>query len=63
VEYENDAFGSTLFDNNDFARHIDYVHWNPMKHSLVQKASDCPYSSFQRYVKQGFYPIDWAGGS
>jgi putative transposase len=43
-------------------RHVDYVHWNPMKHGLVQKISDWPYSSFHRYVKDGLYPEDWAGG-
>jgi putative transposase len=27
-------------DENDYVRHIDYVHWNPMKHGLVQKVAD-----------------------
>jgi putative transposase len=48
-------------DDNDYARHIDYVHWNPMKHGLVKKVSDWPFSSFHRYVKEGLYPEDWTG--
>jgi putative transposase len=50
-------------DENDYLRHVDYVHWNPMKHGLVEKISDWPYSSFHRYVRKGLYPANWAGGS
>ncbi len=48
-------------DEVDFARHIDYVHWNPIKHGLVQRLPDWPYSSFHRYVENGIYPPDWVG--
>lgn len=51
----------TIRDETDYARHIDYVHWNPMKHGLVQRLADWPYSSFHRYVKSGLYPEHWAG--
>ncbi|MFH1341568.1 MAG: transposase [Pseudomonadota bacterium] len=51
----------TIRDEDDFARHIDYVHINPVKHGLVPRASDWPYSSFHRMVKLGIYPEDWAG--
>jgi putative transposase len=51
----------TIRDENDFARHIDYVHINPVKHGLVHRASDWSYSSFHRMVKLGIYPEDWAG--
>ena len=49
-------------NDNDYMRHVDYVHWNPMKHGLVQQVEQWPYSSFHRYVKEGIYPTDWAGG-
>ncbi|MGH8547584.1 MAG: REP-associated tyrosine transposase [Methylococcales bacterium] len=45
----------------DYARHIDYVHWNPMKHGLVQRLADWPYSSFHRFVRLGLLSSDWAG--
>ena len=51
----------TIRDETDFSRHIDYVHINPVKHGLVPRVSDWPYSSFHRMVKLGIYPEDWAG--
>jgi len=48
-----------LRDQNDFNRHVDYIHWNPVKHGWVDKVRDWPYSSFHRYVGQGVYPEDW----
>lgn len=50
-------------DDLDFARHVDYIHVNPMKHGYVQRVSDWPYSSFHRYVRDGIYPHDWAGSA
>jgi putative transposase len=47
-------------DPNDFARHVDYVHFNPVKHGLVARAVDWPYSSFRQAVRRGHYPADWA---
>jgi len=51
----------TIRDEADFARHVDYIHFNPVKHGLVQRVHDWPYSSFHRYVKEGILPDDWAG--
>ncbi len=51
----------TLRDEKDFARHVDYIHFNPVKHDHVKRVSDWPYSSFHRMVKLGIYPRDWGG--
>ncbi len=51
----------TIRDDGDLARHIDYIHINPLKHGLVSRVTDWPYSSFHRYVRQGLLPQDWAG--
>ena len=51
----------TIRDENDFERHVDYIHFNPVKHGLVTRVSDWPHSSFHRYVRQGLLPADWAG--
>jgi putative transposase len=51
----------TVRDEGDFARHVDYIHFNPVKHALVQRVRDWPYSSFHPYVKEGILPDDWAG--
>lgn len=48
-------------DDADLAKHIDYIHWNPMKHGLVDKVSDWPYSTFHRYVAEDIYPKNWCG--
>ena len=45
----------------DFERHVDYIHYNPVKHGLVTRVADWPFSSFHRYVAQGMLPGDWAG--
>lgn len=47
-------------DENDFARHIDYIHYNPVKHALVERAVDWPHSSIHRYIRDGIVSADWA---
>jgi REP-associated tyrosine transposase len=53
----------TIRDDVDFERHVDYVHFNPVKHGHVTRVSDWPYSSFHRFVQRGILPEDWAGDS
>lgn len=50
-------------DDKDFARHVDYIHVNPVKHGLVARPVDWPCSSIHRYVREGILPSDWAGDS
>ena len=47
-------------DEDDFARHVDYIHCNPVKHGYVSAPRDWPHSSFHRYVRDGILPADWA---
>jgi putative transposase len=49
-------------DDLDMQRHMDYVHFNPVKHGHVERAAAWPYSTFGRWVKAGLYAADWAGG-
>jgi putative transposase len=53
----------TVRDDRDYAAHMDYIHFNPVKHSLVAKPRDWPFSSFHRAVAAGFYASDWAEGA
>ncbi len=46
-------------DEVDFANHVDYIHYNPVKHGLVATPQDWEYSSFHRYVQDGSYSRDW----
>lgn len=52
----------TLRDERDVERHIDYIHYNPVKHGQVARVADWPFSSFHRFVRRGIYPPDWGGG-
>ncbi|MCY1308903.1 REP-associated tyrosine transposase [compost metagenome] len=49
-------------DERDFAAHVDYIHFNPVKHGLVGVVRDWRLSSFHRFVARGMLPADWAGG-
>jgi putative transposase len=51
----------TLRDERDFSRHVDYIHFNPVKHGYVTRVADWPHSSFHRYVEQGLLVSDWGG--
>jgi len=42
-------------DQRDFSRHVDYIHFNPVKHGLVTDPSDWPWSTYHRYVREGYY--------
>jgi putative transposase len=48
-------------NEQDYARHVDYIHFNPVKHGYVKQVADWPYSSFHRFVKLGLCSSDWAG--
>ncbi len=50
----------TIRDDRDYAHHVDYVHFNPVRHGLVAGPAAWPYSSFHRAVAAGVYPTDWA---
>jgi putative transposase len=51
----------TIRDNGDFARHVDYIHFNPVRHGYVERVQDWPFSSFHRAMRLGCYPPEWTG--
>jgi putative transposase len=53
----------TIRDEDDLTRHVDYIHYNPVKHGLVRQVWDWPHSSFHRYVRQGMLPEEWGIGA
>ena len=52
----------TILDEDDFDRHMDYVHFNPVKHGLAPSPADWDASSFHRWVRVGVYPAGWGRG-
>ena len=51
----------TVRDERDLQAHVDYIHYNPVKHGLVTRVGDWPYSSFHQFVRLGWLSADWAG--
>jgi len=52
----------TIRDDRDYAVHVDYIHFNPVKHGFVEHPAEWPFSSFRHCVARGLYPADWLGG-
>ena len=48
-------------DDADLERHVDYIHFNPVKHGHASRVCDWPHSSFHRYFERGVLPVDWGG--
>ena len=51
--------GHQIRDDRDFVNHIEYIHYNPVHHRLVNAPKDWQYSSFHRYVEEGIYDPMW----
>ena len=49
-------------DDQDFISHVEYIHYNPVRHGLVTAPRDWKYSSFHRYVREGMYDPEWGAG-
>ena len=52
----------TIRDEDDYAAHVDYIHYNPVQHGLVAAARDWPHSSFAAWVERGLYEPHWGSG-
>lgn len=49
-------------DESDLRAHIEYIHYNPVKHGLASAPMEWEYSSFVEYVEKGIYTPDWGAG-
>ena len=49
----------TIRDESDLRKHLDYLHFNPVKHGLVKCVHGWEYSSFHRGVRRGDYDVKW----
>jgi putative transposase len=52
-------FDHVIRNDEDMARHLDYIHFNPIKHGLTNKPEAWPHSSYMDFVKAGHYGIGW----
>jgi len=52
----------TIRDEADLNRHLDYIHYNPVKHGHAARPVDWPHSSIHRFIAQGLLDADWGAG-
>ena len=57
--WQNRFWDHVIRNQDDMNRHIEYIHYNPVKHGKVGRPLDWAYSSFGAYMEQGLYPADW----
>jgi len=50
-----------ILNDKDYEGHMNYIHYNPVKHGHVSSPKDWHWTSFHRLVKSGIYPSDWGG--
>lgn len=57
--WQRRLWAHAIVDDRDYERHADYIHFNPVKHSLISSVKDWPHSSFHRWVREGRYDLNW----
>lgn len=55
--WQNRFWDHVIRDDEDYARHLDYIHINPVKHGLAGSPFDWPHSSIHKFKE--YYPSDW----
>lgn len=60
--WQNRFWEHLIRDDRDLQTHLDYIHYNPVKHGLVESPKDWPSSTFHRYLEEGLYPANWGEG-
>ncbi|MFH2036731.1 MAG: hypothetical protein ABIJ45_10040 [Candidatus Zixiibacteriota bacterium] len=57
--WQNRFWDHIIRNQDDFNKHIDYIHFNPVKHGLTTNPIDWKFSSFDKYKEAGYYQDDW----
>ena len=53
----------TIRDENELNNHINYIHYNPVKHGYAKSVNDWEFSTFHKFVKNGLYDINWGSNT
>lgn len=61
--WQNRYWEHCIRNQADFSNHLDYIHFNPVKHGYVNQVSAWQHSSFHHYVLKGIYSPDWGAKS
>ncbi len=59
IAWQHRYWDHVIRTEEDFKRHLDYIHYNPVKHGLVSSPAEWELSSFRRYMRDGYYSQDW----
>ena len=57
--WQNRFWDHIIRNQSDMNRHIDYIHYNPVKHGLVDSPFEWIHSSIRKYREDGYYQDDW----
>jgi putative transposase len=57
--WQNRFWDHIIRDEKDLHQHFDYIHWNPVKHGVVQDPEDWTHSTFRHWQLQGYYDLGW----
>ena len=57
--WQTSFFDHIIRNEKDLHTHLDYIHYNPVKHKLVDKPELWPWSSYRVFLKRGYYEIGW----
>ena len=57
--FQRRYFEHTICSQEELNNHINYVHYNPVKHGYVKCVKDWVYSSFHKFVEDKFYDKNW----
>jgi putative transposase len=60
--WQNRFWAHLITDEKDYDNHMNYIHYNPVKHGLVKRAADWPWTSLHRLIEEGKYPAQWGEG-
>ena len=47
-------------NDKDFERHVDYIHYNPVKHGYVSKPNEWQYSSIHQFIEKRIIEANWS---
>ena len=60
--WQKGFFDHVIRDEEDLHHHLDYIHFNPVKHCVAVSAAEWPYSTFSAWCERGAYSLDWRVG-
>ena len=61
--FQRRYFEHTICSQEELNNHINYIHYNPVKHGYVKNVKDWKYSSFHKFVEDKFYDNNWGSSA